>query len=170
MSIDLNNVYDDWADHPLANDVYDWIATCDEPHTYSHLLAALPGLLQQAAVPLYRGLDNARPLPHVGDTWTADPWASATTLPDYAALWAASGHLLHLADAVGVDLVALADQHPDWFPTPQTDAEHARLLVNDAYMHERIRDEAEWIVTGTYQITGTSTTNGLTILHAARLP
>ncbi len=144
-------IYDDtFADDPLAEAVYQWVADCGSAVEAGHcdeLISRFDDLAVPAPV-LYRGVAlTAIP----GGVSYHQPWVSATTRRDYGESWARP-FLFEIHGATGIDLVALRDNHPG-FVEPATHEDTMRLWFNDNDLYDRVGYEHEWLIRGVFTVT-----------------
>jgi len=151
----------EFSDDPLADAVYRWVAFsgvstsgggCDALTPVFHAVAS-------TAAVLWRGLDGSWPVPVVGGRWRTTrargPWSAFTSRIEFAALWADTT-VLEAHDATGIDLARLVTTHPSFGPLvgEDDDARRDRLHYDDMNLDERIANEREWLVRGTFAVTG----------------
>jgi hypothetical protein len=152
----------EFSDDPLADAVYRWVAFADgsAPEGCGDALTQAFDTVASTTAVLWRGLDSSWPLPVVGGWWSAaqarGPWSAFTSRIEFAALWADTT-VLEVHDATGVDLARLVATHPSFRPLvgEDDDARRDRLHYDDMSLDERIASEREWLVRGTFAVTGT---------------
>lgn len=149
----MNGGFPPFADDPLAQAVYCWVAYCTdgvEKGDCAELERRFDELAEPAPT-LWRGLDARWKVPSSG--WAVEnggPWAATSARREYAELWS-EGVLLEIRGAVGVSLVGLLDRHPG-FPAPVTDEDYARLHFMDNDLYDRVHSEQEWLVCGSFNV------------------
>lgn len=152
----------EFSDDPVADAVYRWVAFSGAS-TSGGCCDALTRVFDTVAsttAVLWRGLDSSWPVPVVGGRWSTaqarGPWSAFTSRIEFAALWADTT-VLEALDATGIDLDRLVTTHPSFGPLAgeDDDARRDRLYYDDMSLDERIASEREWLVRGTFAVTGT---------------
>lgn len=152
----------EFSDDPVADAVYRWVALSggSTPEGCCDALTRAFDVVASTTAVLWRGLDSSWQPPVVGGWWSAEqargPWSAFTSRIEFAALWADTT-VLEVHDATGVDLARLVATHPSFRPLvgEDDDARRDRLYFDGMSLDERIASECEWLVRGTFSVTGT---------------